>query len=73
MADVCVQWEKAITTCNVDMAILRTGVVLSDSGGALTKMPPPIKLGLGAALGNGQQLMPWIHIDDLCNIYIYFD
>lgn len=48
---------------------LRTGVVLSDTGGALTKMKAPINNYLGAALGSGKQYMPWIHIEDICSMY----
>lgn len=49
---------------------IRTGVVLSNQGGPLTKMALPVKYGLGAALGKGNQYLPWIHLDDLCNIYV---
>lgn len=48
---------------------LRTGVVLSDKGGALAKMKKPISCYVGAVLGSGKQYMPWIHIDDICSIY----
>lgn len=48
---------------------LRTGVVLSDKGGALIKMKTPIKYYIGAALGSGKQYMPWIHIEDICAMY----
>jgi uncharacterized protein (TIGR01777 family) len=49
---------------------LRTGIVFSSEGGALKKMLLPIKFGLNIVLGKGTQLIPWIHIDDLCNIYL---
>jgi uncharacterized protein (TIGR01777 family) len=49
---------------------IRTGVVLTKHGSALSKMLYPIKLGIGSAIGNGKQYMPWIHITDLCNMYI---
>jgi len=49
---------------------IRTGVVLTRKGGALEKMFIPVKLGVGSPIGSGEQFMPWIHIDDLCNIYI---
>lgn len=71
LADVCVQWEKAISDCNASVVILRTGVVLSMKGGAVPKMLTPIKLGVGSPLGSGDQLMPWIHIDDLCRMYLF--
>jgi uncharacterized protein len=71
LADVCVQWEQAISRCTAKVSIFRTGVVLSNIGGALPKMLAPIKWGLGSPLGNGSQWMPWIHIDDLCSMYLY--
>ncbi len=43
--------------------------MLTKKGGALAKIAKPIKLGFGAAIGNGSQYLPWIHIDDLINIY----
>ena len=49
---------------------MRTGVTLSKDGGALTKMIRPIMWGQGAPLGSGIQYIPWIHIDDLCEIYL---
>ena len=44
--------------------------MLSGKGGALEKMLMPVKLGIGSPLGSGKQYMPWIHIHDLCNMYI---
>lgn len=49
---------------------LRTGIVLSEAGGALPKLIQPIKLGIGSPLGSGKQWMSWIHIDDMCNLYL---
>ncbi len=71
LAKVCVQWENEITNCKTSVAIMRTGVVLAKEGGAVPKMVAPIKLGLGSPLGTGTQPMPWIHINDLCNMYLY--
>lgn len=71
LAKVCAKWEETISLCNTNLAILRTGVVLSNEGGAVSKMLTPIKVGLGTVVGKGTQLMPWVHIDDLCNMYIY--
>ncbi len=44
--------------------------MLSDQGGALVPIARPVKLGAGTALGNGRQYMSWIHIDDLCRLFI---
>lgn len=52
------------------VARLRTGVVLSQTGGALTKMLPPFKLGAGGPVAGGRQWMPWIHLDDIAGFYL---
>ena len=49
---------------------MRTGLVLDAEGGALAKMLPPFKAGLGGPIGSGKQYMPWIHLDDLVGIYL---
>ena len=49
---------------------VRTGVVLAKSGGALAKMLPPFRLGVGGPVAGGRQYMPWIHVDDLVGIYV---
>ncbi len=69
----CLAWEEnAISTGNEfsRSAIVRTGIVLSNLGGFLEKLTLPAKLNLLAVPGNGNQWLPWIHIDDLCRIYI---
>jgi uncharacterized protein len=67
LADVCREWEAA-TQAAVDAGIrtahLRTGVVLSAEGGALKKMLPPFRMGVGGRVGSGRQWMSWIHIHD---------
>lgn len=64
---LCQKWEeialKASEHCRV--VLLRTGVVLANDGGALTKMRLPFSLGLGGKLGDGRQHMSWIHIEDM--------
>jgi uncharacterized protein (TIGR01777 family) len=49
---------------------LRTGIVLSEKGGALAKLIQPIRLGVGSPLGSGKQWMSWIHIEDMCRLYL---
>ncbi|WP_299061762.1 TIGR01777 family oxidoreductase [uncultured Polaribacter sp.] len=69
LGEVCHKWEEAahqFSTENIPVTILRTGIVLSKEGGALEKMRTPIV----SPLGSGNQYMPWIHIDDLCLLYI---
>ncbi len=73
LGTTCKLWEEAadeFISLNIRTVKIRTGIVLSKTGGALEKMSKPIKLGFGAALGNGKQYIPWIHIDDLCNMFL---
>jgi uncharacterized protein len=74
LARVCVDWEaeaKAAGDLDMRVALTRTGVVLSDSGGALEKMLPPFKLGVGGPVAGGRQYMPWIHTDDVVGALIF--
>ncbi|MBY0433025.1 MAG: TIGR01777 family oxidoreductase [Cyclobacteriaceae bacterium] len=73
LANVVVQWEKEvdkIAELGIRVAKIRIGIVLSDKGGALKEMARPIRWGVGAPLGTGNQLLSWIHIDDLCRMFI---
>ncbi|MCI5058881.1 MAG: TIGR01777 family oxidoreductase [Flavobacteriales bacterium] len=72
--EVCAAWEKSVSRfseINIPTSILRISVVLSAEGGALEKLLPPAKLGLSAAVGSGKQWMPWIHIDDLVEMFVF--
>ncbi|MTI24159.1 TIGR01777 family oxidoreductase [Fulvivirga kasyanovii] len=74
LATVTKAWEAEadlIADLNIRVVKIRVGVVLSDRGGALKEIGKPVKFGLGAPLGSGDQYMSWIHIDDLCNIFIH--
>jgi uncharacterized protein (TIGR01777 family) len=67
LASVCVDWERAASPAadaGVRVVLLRTGVVLSKDGGALAKMLPPFKLGMGGRIGSGEQWMSWIALED---------
>jgi uncharacterized protein (TIGR01777 family) len=69
----CKLWEGAaemIAKLDIRVCKIRTGVVLSEKNGALKKMATPIRFFIGSPLGTGKQYVPWIHIDDLCNIYL---
>ncbi len=69
----CNKWEQyadKFEELGIRTVKIRTGVVLSEKGGALLKMLTPVKLGFASAIGSGKQYIPWIHIDDLCDIYI---
>ena len=63
--DVCKKWEEIANKANTRVCLLRTGVVLADDGGALSKMLLPFRLGLGGPIGDGKQFMSWIHIEDM--------
>ncbi len=66
-AKLCVGWEAAASaaeTLGVRVCLSRTGLILSKEGGLLGRMLPPFKLGLGARVGDGNQWMSWVHIDD---------
>lgn len=72
-SQVVIEWEKSVEKfkdiCRV--VKLRTGIVLDLKGGALKKMYGPIKWGIGSPLGTGNQFIPWIHIDDMCEMYFF--
>ena len=68
--ELCDAWEKAalkVTRLKTSVVIIRTGLVISGSGGFLGRLKLPFKLGLGAQLGDGNQYMSWIHINDVVN------
>ena len=70
-ASVCQAWEEEanrLTQHGTRVVRLRIGIVLGDGGGAVGKMLPIFKLGLGGKLGSGQQWMSWIHVDDVCGM-----
>jgi uncharacterized protein (TIGR01777 family) len=74
LPEVCVDWEAEADRAKAfgaRVALVRTGVVLSPTGGALEKMLPPFKLGLGGRLGSGQQWFPWIHLVDIEGIFLH--
>ncbi|OJV21286.1 MAG: TIGR01777 family protein [Dyadobacter sp. 50-39] len=73
LAHVSIEWEKAadeIAALNVRTVKLRTGIVISKHGGAIPKMALPARFGVGAPLGSGKQWISWIHLDDMCRMYI---
>lgn len=74
LGHTCWEWEESIDPAageNVRLVKLRTGIVLSVKGGALKEFIKPLKFGIASILGNGKQILSWIHIDDLINLYIY--
>lgn len=73
LGKTCRLWEDAVQLFDeiaAREARIRTGIVLDTAGGALPKLMMPAKFGLVASLGSGKQWMPWIHINDICHIYL---
>ena len=74
LADVTAQWELSsmpIEVMEIRRVVLRTGVVLTVKGGAFPQMMAPVKWGLGAPLGSGKQMISWISLEDLVNLYVF--
>jgi uncharacterized protein len=74
LAEVCGAWEReaaAAEPLGVRVALIRTGMALDPRGGALQRLLPIFRMGVGGKLGNGKQWTPWIHLDDLANLYVF--
>jgi uncharacterized protein (TIGR01777 family) len=74
LAALCGQWERearAADKLEVRTVMTRFGVVLGKEGGALAKMLPPFKLGVGGPLGSGRQPFPWVHVDDAVGAILF--
>ncbi|MBT0608252.1 TIGR01777 family oxidoreductase [Aequorivita echinoideorum] len=74
LAKVVVAWEAAASqfkNLGMEVSKVRTGMVLAKDDGALPQIVKPIKLGLGAPLGSGEQWQSWIHIKDIAGIYLF--
>jgi uncharacterized protein (TIGR01777 family) len=72
LADVCVRWEQSADGARPASRVVkvRTGIVLDAGAGALARMLPFFRTGVGGPVGSGRQVMPWIHRDDLIGIYL---
>ena len=74
LGETCRLWEESIAPVAAlgrRLVILRTGLVLSNEGGALSEFKKPVKLGVAAILGSGRQVMSWIHIEDHCRLFLH--
>lgn len=74
LAEVCVAWEResfAAESLGVRTVAIRIGLVLGRGGGALARIVPPFRLGLGGRVGDGRQWMSWIHLDDLAALFVH--
>ena len=73
LGETCRQWEESFSSLEgsgIKLVWLRTGLVLSNQGGALIEFLKPLRFGLATILGSGRQMISWIHIDDLVRMYI---
>jgi uncharacterized protein (TIGR01777 family) len=73
LGETCKMWEESIepiTQLGKRLVKLRLGIVLSNTGGALIEFKRPLHFGIAGILGSGKQVVSWIHIDDLCRMFI---
>lgn len=70
LARVCIAWEREAQAFQGRTVVVRTGVVLDRDGGALKKMLPFFKAGIGGPVAGGRQYLAWIHVDDLVAMYL---
>jgi uncharacterized protein (TIGR01777 family) len=74
LGHVVEKWEQSVDKfrlLGIKVCKLRTGLVLSEKGGALPQMAKPIRLNVGSAFGSGNQIQSWIHLDDLVSLYLF--
>lgn len=74
ISELCIDWENAALESEdygIRAVVLRSGIVLTDKGGALERILTPFKFFVGGILGSGKQWMPWIHIEDLVNLILF--
>ena len=72
LGETCLLWEagvEPVSGLGIRLVKLRTGIVLSNKGGAFKEYKGPLNFGVAPILGNGKQVVSWIHIDDLCRMY----
>lgn len=72
LGNTCVQWEQSIAPVRElgkRLVLLRTGIVLSNRGGAYAEFKKPLRFGVASVLGNGRQMVSWIHIADIVKMY----
>ncbi len=74
LGETCRLWEESIEPVRkqgIRLVKLRTGIILSNEGGAFVEFKKPLKAGIAGILGSGRQVISWIHVDDLCRMFIY--
>ena len=74
LGDVCRRWEEEadrLSQEGLQVSKIRTGLVLATEGGALPQIARPVRYGMGAAFGSGEQWQSWIHVEDLARMYLF--
>ncbi len=74
LGETCRLWEESITPVSnmgIRLVKYRIGIVLSNTGGALKAFRQPLRGGIAAILGSGSQMVSWIHVDDLCRLFMF--
>ncbi len=74
LGNTCKAWEESIQpaqSLGIRLVTLRIGIVLSKEGGALKEFLKPLQYRIAAILGNGRQIISWIHIEDLCRLFLF--
>src|ERR1043165_2867974 len=74
LAEICIHWEAAarkFETLNKRAVMIRTGIVIAKDGGTLPALLTTMQFGIAPIFWNGKQFYPWIHIDDVCSIYLF--
>jgi hypothetical protein len=74
LAETCAAWENAAFAAQsqgISVCVVRIGMVLGPAGGALAALLPLFRLGLGGPLGHGKQWVSWIHLEDLCRLFLH--
>ncbi|MEO8765141.1 MAG: TIGR01777 family oxidoreductase [Ginsengibacter sp.] len=73
LGETCLLWETSVepfAEMGIRLVKLRTGIVLDNDGGAFKEFKRPLRFGFAGILGSGKQIVSWIHLDDLCRIYV---
>jgi len=74
LGETCRKWEESIDPVkNLGKRLIkfRIGIVLAEEGGALKEFSRPLKFGMATIMGNGEQVISWIHVEDLCRMFLY--
>ena len=74
LGSTCSAWEKSIQPVEAlgkRLVFIRTGIVLANNGGAYAEFKKPLRFGVAAILGGGEQVISWIHIDDICRMFVF--